>query len=205
MDLQSSVVLLKRENRQIQKLAQAMSEAFYHEPNFRYIIHDDEKRLTNLQWFNMFTLRLGMKYGEVYSTDQATGGAVWIKPGNNIGFVGAIQEGLLMMPFKFGWQSFRRSMQLNQELEQIRKESFPSTHWYLTALAVHPSMQGKGIGGALIKPVLKMADKSKTSCYAETFKAVNISFYEKLGFQVWEEGQIHRNGPKFWVLVRKPL
>lgn len=56
-------------------------------------------------------------------------------------------------------------------------------HWYLAFVGIDPSIQSRGVGRALLAPVLKIADNSRTYCYLETPFPRTHAFYERLGFK----------------------
>ena len=76
-------------------------------------------------------------------------------------------------------------------------------HYYLAALGTDPSHQRKGIGSALIQPVLDRCDRESLPAYLESSKRTNIPFYERHGFEVVEELEVP-GGPKLWPMVRRP-
>lgn len=189
------------QNLQKAKLGRAFSKAFFNEPNFTYMIPKDKLRRKALQWFfGSFVIHLGLQYGEVYISDNNSGGAIWIKPNQKVSFYGALRAGLLKMPLYFGFEGVKRSMNLSNYVEQIRAEYAPTPHWYLMALAVDPDVQSKGIGSALIHPILSNANNAKTACYLETFSQKGVNFYKKFGFEVIEEHTVPQGGPRFWSM-----
>lgn len=56
-------------------------------------------------------------------------------------------------------------------------------HWYLAFVGVEPSIQRRGVGAAILDPVLKTAEEAKESCYLETPFPQTHEFYERLGFK----------------------
>jgi GNAT superfamily N-acetyltransferase len=58
----------------------------------------------------------------------------------------------------------------------------PSVAWYLSIIGVLPSMQGQGVGAALLAGTLAEASHAHVSCYLETFASRNLRFYQRLGF-----------------------
>lgn len=180
-------------------------QAFFDEPNFTSIFPDTRVRQVALPWFlGRFVVRLGLNYGAVFTANEMDGAAVWLHPNTTIPAQGALRAGLLLMPFRFGWQSFRRSTNLGSYLEGVRQRSAPTQHWYLMALGVAPSRQGRGLGRALVQPILARADAEQVPCYLETFTERNVQFYGKLGFVVVVHNHIPAGGPAFWTMVRIP-
>ncbi len=56
--------------------------------------------------------------------------------------------------------------------------------WYLSILGVLPEYQNRGLGPALVRPVLEQADAAGVPTYLETFTPRNESFYQRLGYRV---------------------
>jgi len=55
-------------------------------------------------------------------------------------------------------------------------------HWYLAFVGIAPAIQGRGVGRALLAPVLKIADDTSAFCYLETPFPRTHEFYERLRF-----------------------
>lgn len=78
--------------------------------------------------------------------------------------------------------------------------------WYLEVVAVHPSLQSRGLGGGVMRWILEhVADEP---VYLECTRKENVGFYESFGFQVAEEvelvdyaSQTGEHVFKHWVMV----
>jgi GNAT superfamily N-acetyltransferase len=57
-------------------------------------------------------------------------------------------------------------------------------HWHVGPLGVHPSAQGEGVGGLLLRVFLSTADETDTPVFLETDVDRNVVFYERFGFDV---------------------
>ena len=78
-------------------------------------------------------------------------------------------------------------------------------HWYLAFVGIEPSIQSRGVGRALLAPVLKIADESKASCYLETPFPQTHAFYQRLGFKRNGEHNPFVGAPQGVVtFLRKP-
>jgi GNAT superfamily N-acetyltransferase len=62
-------------------------------------------------------------------------------------------------------------------------------HWYLPWFGVDTALQGKGLGGQLMKPCLQIVDASHLPAYLETPNPRTTSFYERHGFEVTGKAQ----------------
>ena len=77
--------------------------------------------------------------------------------------------------------------------------------WYLFILGVEPSVQRRGLGGALMRPVLERADIEQLVCYLETENERNVPFYLKHGFELVVNGEeAGHSGVRFWTFRRNP-
>jgi GNAT superfamily N-acetyltransferase len=76
-------------------------------------------------------------------------------------------------------------------------------HWYLPILAVEPLAQGKGLGSALMRHALEVADDAGVPAYLESSNPRNIPLYLRHGFEVLGEIQIGA-GPRVTPMFRHP-
>jgi hypothetical protein len=103
---QSSVIQL--DIHQIECFATALSDAFYKEPQFKYLLPDEKMARMVLPWFFRFIARSGQASGAIYTTENIEGGAVWISRADAFIFERLVRKGVLATPFKLGLSSVRR-------------------------------------------------------------------------------------------------
>jgi ribosomal protein S18 acetylase RimI-like enzyme len=77
-------------------------------------------------------------------------------------------------------------------------------HYYLSIVAVAPEHQGRGIGSALIRPILERCDRDGVPAYLEATTERNRALYERHGFRVSEEVRWPDDGPPLWLMWREP-
>lgn len=56
-------------------------------------------------------------------------------------------------------------------------------HWYLPWLGVDPALQGRGLGGQLLRHGLALVDDSQLPAYLETPNPRTVPLYERHGFE----------------------
>jgi GNAT superfamily N-acetyltransferase len=104
----------------------------------------------------------------------------------------------------FGPEAYRR-FAAYRHFEEVHRQCVADPHWYLAVVGVRPGFQGRGIGGALLAPVLLQADEEGLPCYLETFVADNVLFYEHRGFEVVAAGVHLESRIPFWAMKREPI
>jgi ribosomal protein S18 acetylase RimI-like enzyme len=121
----------------------------------------------------------------VISSPRCEGVAIWKPPG----VVSSISQDISMhtvaavrLVHGLGLKAIARLVRHHRWTMRLRREIHPETHWYLRVIAVDPAFQKKGIGGALLRPLLAQAEESGLSVYLETQNPANIPIYEHFGF-----------------------
>jgi GNAT superfamily N-acetyltransferase len=87
---------------------------------------------------------------------------------------------------------------------QEKKHPRQPPHWYLAAIGVAPAWQGRGFGGALMRPVLERCDADGVPAYLEASSPRNRALYERNGFNLLEECRYADDGPPLWRMWREP-
>jgi ribosomal protein S18 acetylase RimI-like enzyme len=185
--------------------AEVLALAFHQDPIACYVLPEETQRGRVLRWMFHCHLRYGLRYGAVYTTARIDGVAIWLSPGQTTQTLWRLlRTGALPAPVRFGWSAFRRSLAFMAVATAWHQQYAPEAHWYLFYLGVTPLQQGRGIGSALLQPVLARADAHQLPCYLETGVARNLGFYARHGFQVAAAGALPRGGPPLWAMVRAP-
>jgi GNAT superfamily N-acetyltransferase len=75
--------------------------------------------------------------------------------------------------------------------------------WFLDMLAVHPTRQRQGLGGALLRHGLALAERDGLPAILETSQRANVAYYQAYGFELVDEATSPDGGPPIWFM-RKP-
>lgn len=68
----------------------------------------------------------------------------------------------------------------------IKANHPPAPIAYLWFLGVSKTVQGKGVGSALMREVIAKCDRDNRPIYLETSMLRNLPFYKKLGFEIFQ-------------------
>jgi ribosomal protein S18 acetylase RimI-like enzyme len=86
----------------------------------------------------------------------------------------------------------------------IAGEHFKEPHWYLFVLGVHPSQQGRGLGGTLVKAHLERAAADGVPAYLETDREDNVRFYGRFGYEVVKQLTLAPLGNlQMWLMLKR--
>lgn len=95
-------------------------------------------------------------------------------------------------------------MDANETMNKIHNARVPKPHWYLFGFGVDPELQNRGVGSAIIREGLALADRESKPCYFETGEPRNLALYKRFGFAVLEEVDLGKGGPPAWAMLREP-
>jgi GNAT superfamily N-acetyltransferase len=181
-----------------------MSKAFYSDTFIGYLAPDETVRSRVLPAFIGIVVNYCFLYGEAWTLPNMSGAACWLVPNKTSpSLMGMIRTGMFTVPLKFGWAGFQRFNDVLNYTDKVHKTVVKEPHWYLWGMGVDPALQGQGIGGRLLQPVLERADAAEQPCYLETQNDSNLPFYTKHGFEVASEGKTP-GGLQVWAMLRKP-
>jgi len=161
-----------------------LGRAFWDDPLTQHIAPTEGQRRRLVNLFDI-TLCYGVLFGEVYTTPDVRGVAIWIPPRNfQISLGRSLRVGLWRLPLVVGLAPFVRLMRAMILMDRLHARDVAPDHWYLFYLAVDPPHQSQGLGAALLQPVLERAARAGQPCYLETTNPRNVSFYQRCGFEV---------------------
>lgn len=186
----------------------AVTRAFLDDPMWSCVLPNREDRGTLLRPMWDALVGFARIYGNALSTPRGEGAACWIAPNKTrttlwkmvrTGF--ALPRSMKPLP-KDARQRFFAMMHF---IDAGHRELMQEPHWYLWVLGVAPEAQRRGIGRALLGPVLGRADADRVPCYLETQTVGNVSFYEKSGFEVVAERKEPVASLPVWFMVRESV
>ncbi len=181
-------------------LAASLARAFYDDPVMEFLIPDEPSRRRRVgEFFEVALTIQHLPHGATFTDTDLAGGALWDPPGHWKMRFGQILRGSRKMVSAFGLK-VPRALRV---LSTIERQHPRTPHWYLAVLGTDPIHQGKGIGSALLAPILSRCDHEGTGAYLESSKRSNIAFYRRHGFEVTGE-IVLPGGPTVWPMWRDP-
>jgi GNAT superfamily N-acetyltransferase len=182
-------------------VAAMLVRAFDDDPISNFVFTGDRRRGRGLHAF--FTALLRREYlplGEVFTTDDHAGAALWGPPSRERHPYRELANLLPVSPFLAG-PNLVKALRFLVEVDSLHPKE---PHWYLATLGADPARQGQGIGSTLLASTLARIDEEGTPAYLESSKARNVPLYARYGFEVMDEFHSKHGAPPIWRMWREP-
>lgn len=184
----------------------AVAASFADDPVMQWLFEPstdpDDARGRFFRFFTEEYFGLGHVYlVAVDGAHGAGGAALWEPPDRHILGGGRVEELIALVTDLLGDEAMPRLTELGRAAEHRP----PEPHFYLGILGVAPDHQGRGLGGALVAPVLDACDRGGFVAHLESSNPRNLGFYERLGFVATDEYRVGpATGPLLTVMRRTP-
>ena len=180
----------------VRRLKVVLAEAFFEDPVLSWLMPEDAKRRARLRRFFAIELRhIALARGRVWTTNDLTGAVLSLPPGAwRVPLRATLLEGTA-----FGLH-LPKAAKLGAAME---RRHVRESHYYVRDVGVHPDMQGKGLGSALLSPLLDRCDREGLPAYLEASSERNAALYERLGFQTFDELRV-ASSPPLRLMLRPP-
>lgn len=182
--------------------AEALALAFADDPAWAHLIPDDGARAERLlTFFTAEIENLVPAYRQVWVTDDGSGAAIWARPGR-----WRVPLWRTLRPAGQMTRAFGRRLPLATRAQLRLERHHPQApqHWYLHYLAVEPRRQGRGLGAALLAPMLELCDRERIPAYLESSTERNRALYERHGFGLTDTFPMPGGGPPIREMWRDP-
>ena len=166
----------------IDRVAAVLARAFQDDPMWRWALARDavdERRARLGRFFDAIARILHARDELTFTAGDFAGAAVWMPPGRwHFSLVDQARLAPAVLT-SFGAAGTVRLLKLLGGVERVHLRA---PHYYLFAIGADPSQQGRGVGSALLAPMLARCDAEQLPAYLESSNPANLSFYRRHGF-----------------------
>jgi ribosomal protein S18 acetylase RimI-like enzyme len=159
-----------------------LTRSFDGNKSVNYVVKQDRNRVDRIRKLMDYSFNVCNEIGEVWLSDDLEACALILFPDKKrLSFRAMLREIKLAL-------SVIGISRVNAVLkrEAMIKANHPQEPFvYLWFIGVAPQHQGKGLGCALMQEVIQLSEERKRSIYLETSVEGNLSFYKKLGFEIF--------------------
>jgi ribosomal protein S18 acetylase RimI-like enzyme len=180
-------------------LARMLDRAFDDDPVVRWACPRGDLRPWMLNRFHRARIRQALRGGEVWVSAGRESAALWAAPDR---WRSTVRDDLAFSAAMLHPRLLRRAPLVGYGLFGVERLHPPTPpHWYLATLGTEPAAQGRGLGTAVLAPVLEECDRDGVGAYLESSKQSNVDYYARFGFRVTREVRLPR-GPRMWLMWR---
>ncbi len=187
-----------------ERAASLLARAFADDPVLCWIYAGSDDRLRAMTGFFELAVETAVARGHAIRSAGWEAAALWAPPGASGVF--DAERGARFGPMLVAEIGVERASTLGELSELMAAHHYVGDHFYLPFIGVDPDHQGRGRGLEVMRPMIETADRNDLPVYLESSNPRNISFYERLGFEVQAQwaptggpimtGMLHRPGTR---------
>ena len=191
-DFECTVPLPRWQELDQHKLISMFSQAFAEDPSISSFLHPDQQEARRYLFFRITLPAWTTQHHLCFTTSNVFGAALWTKFSSD-----ARRESLLTMLPRFllsyapcfGPSITNAVYAVNllllsffQQTDKLLREH--GKFYYLSFLAVDPSLRSCGLGSKLIQPGLQRCDSEGAGAFLISSNPRNVTFYQRHGFVI---------------------
>ena len=178
-----------------------MAAAFVDDPAWSWLMPFADRQQRQRLFFETELRYLVPDRREVWTTEDGSAAALWAAPGRWSVPMGTVLREAPPMLRVFG-RRLPLALRYLMRVERLHPTKPP--HWYLEIIGTEPAQQGRGLGSALMRPVLALCDRDWLGAYLEASSERSRALYERHGFRVVERFNMPGGGPEIRRMWREP-
>ncbi len=145
----------------------------------------------------------GEQYGEIFIPENHDCGvSVWSKPLDKKLAEEKNEQKNIFLKDYMGEKSLETYISIVNFMSAKAVSSINEKAWYLSIIGIMPEFQGQGLGVGLVESILNKTDQLNIPTYLETFTSRNITFYNRLGYNVVASFREPITDAKYWLMIR---
>lgn len=182
------------------QLGRLLGRSFQDDPMWVWMAPDPARRVHLGALFAQLVRRRAAE-GTLWTTEDRTGAAAWAPPGAwKTNHLENLRMAVPMMR-TVGLPLLRDRLTALARIEKLHPSE---PHWYLEIVGAEPDLRGRGIGTAVITPVLEHCDAEGVGAYLESSSPANVPLYARLGFVQTDEVPLAPGAPPVFPMWRDP-
>lgn len=166
-------------------IVEILSKAFDTNNSVNYTVKQDEKRQERIKKLMEYSFDVCYLFGAIYLSDNKKACALTLLPDTKKTTLKTILLDAQLALQVIGLNRIKRVLNRESKIHSGYPKEKPL--FYLWFLGVDPAHQGKGIGKALLNEIIAESKKKKRHLYLETSMPDNVPFYQKYGFEVYNQ------------------
>lgn len=159
-------------------------KSFETNKSVNYVIKQDSQKLRRIQLLMEYSFHACLRWGDIFLSDNKQGCALILYSEKRRTNLPSIFWDLKLALFSIGLKNILKTVRRESEVKK-RHPVYPFA--YLWFIGVNPASQGMGLGSTLLDETLQYIQAQDRNIFLETSALQNLPWYEKFGFQKYDE------------------
>ena len=161
-----------------------------------------DRRDRMIELFSTDLRVIGHPHGQIWTTANSTSVAVWLPAGADDRLGDSDRDVLAEVKrVAFG----DREVIVDEVATVIAASSPAPVDWRLATMGTRLAHRRRGLGAAVLEPMLEQLDRRAETARLETSDVNNVRFYARFGFYVTAElDDLPHHAPTTWIMDRPP-
>ncbi|UAY56725.1 GNAT family N-acetyltransferase [Arachidicoccus terrestris] len=161
-----------------------LAKSFEANRSINYIVKQDEKRFERIRILMGYSFEMCYLFGKVLLSIDENACALILYPQKKKSSIRTILLDAKLIFRCVGLRNLKKTLSRESVIKRIQPEVDMVYLWFI---GTHPCDQNRGIGTALMSSVIQIATEQHLSIYLETSTLKNLPWYEKFGFEIYDE------------------
>ncbi|ASZ09591.1 GNAT family N-acetyltransferase [Chitinophaga pendula] len=161
-----------------------LTKSFDANQSVNYIIKQDQKRVARIRSLMDYSFEMCSAFGDVFLSDDNKACALIVYPDKKKSTPKSTLLDLKLILQAVGIGNISKTLKREKMINSIQPKIPMSYLWFI---GVDPTAQGRRIGSALLQEIIDYSNSNNRPIYLETSTVKNLPWYEKFGFEVYNE------------------
>ncbi|MET4082977.1 GNAT superfamily N-acetyltransferase [Pedobacter sp. UYP30] len=161
-----------------------LSQSFESNQSVNYIAKQDSRRLARVNALMNYSFEICYRFGAAFLSDDNSACALILYPDKKKTTVKSIILDIKLLINCIGVLNIGKAIDRESKIKKLQPNELMTYLWFI---GVDPKFQGLGRGSELMADIIDECEKLERPIYLETSTLLNIPWYKKFGFEVYDE------------------